>query len=69
MGEPTISPLYWINLVLLILVSIASYFLKRSLNELDSMEKQVQELKTKVSILLDRDRRKRLQDYEEENGK
>ncbi len=69
MGEPTISPLYWINLVLLILVSIASYFLKRSLNELDQMEKQVQELKTKVSILLDRDRRKRLQDYEEENGK
>jgi len=68
-GEPTISPLYWINLVLLILVSIASYFLKRSLNELDQMEKQVQELKTKVSILLDRDRRKRLQDYEEENGK
>lgn len=46
-------------------LGIISYFLKRSVSELDSIKTEVAQLKTKVAILLDRDRQRRLADYEQ----
>lgn len=66
MGEPSISPLYYINFALLMLVGVVAYFLKRLVRELDDMEAKFVELNTKVAILIDRDRRKRLEDYEKQ---
>jgi hypothetical protein len=49
------------------LLGIIGYFIRDIINKLGDFEDHVQELSTKVAILLDRDRRKRLQDYD--NGK
>lgn len=63
-----IEPLYWVNFALVLVVSIVGYFLKRLVGAVDTVEKEVQELKTKVAILLDRDREQRLNDYRTKEG-
>lgn len=51
----------WLNLILLAAIS---FFLKRLVGRQDATEKELGEIKTEVAILLDRDRRKRIDDYE-----
>lgn len=55
-----------VQLVVVGILGVITYFLKRVINQLDKMEEEVSELKIKVAIILDRDRRRRLQDYEGE---
>lgn len=64
MVESGNSLLEWLQLAAVVLLGIVSYFLKRSLGKQDSMEEKIQALETRVAILLDRDRRRRLEDYE-----
>lgn len=59
-----IEPLYWINSALVLVVSIVAFFLKRVISSIDKMETKVQELDKTVGILLDRDRRTRIRDYQ-----
>jgi len=54
----------WLQFVTVILLGVVSYFVKRSMVAMDDLEKRVGTMETKVAILLDRDRRKRLEDYE-----
>ena len=54
----------WLQFVCVILLGVVSYFLKRCMVTMDGLEKRVSTMETKVAILLDRDRRKRLEDYE-----
>ena len=48
------------------LLGVVSYFLKRAINDLDHLTDKVGELQVKVAILLDRDRRQRVEDYNRE---
>jgi len=54
------------HIILAVAFAIASFFLKRLANSIDVLERELQDLKEKVAILIDRDRRKRLEDYEKE---
>lgn len=58
-----IEPLYWVNFALVLVISIVAFFLKRLVSAVDKVEEEVQELKTRVAVLLDRDREQRLNDY------
>jgi heme/copper-type cytochrome/quinol oxidase subunit 2 len=62
------TDVFWnvVQLVIVGILGVISYFVKRIIKQLDDMEEDVQELKIKVAIILDRDRRRRLQDYEGE---
>lgn len=53
----------------IVLLGIISYFLKHSLDDLDTLEDKVQALEVDVAVLLDRDRRNRLAEYERERIK
>ena len=54
----------WLRAGILVLLGVVTYFLKRSLHRQDSMEKQIHSLETRIAVLLDRDRRRRLADYQ-----
>lgn len=54
--------------IILGLLGVVGFFLRGVLSNLGKLQTEVQELKTKIAIVLDRDRRKRLGDYENENG-
>ena len=58
----------WLQFASIVLLGVVSYFLKRSLSTQDKLEGEVQELKTKIAVILDRDRRRRLADYAEEDS-
>lgn len=62
MGTP-LEPLYYYNFALLILVALVAYLLRRLLRDFDELRKKTDKLECDVCILIDRDRRKRLQDY------
>lgn len=77
--QPTtnIEPLYWINFALVIVVSAGGWFIKRVVSSLDDsakmgaaelgeLRKEMEDLRVKVAILLDRDRNRRLTDYQQE---
>lgn len=55
-----------VQLVIVGILGIITYFVKRIIKQLDDVEEDVEELKIKVAIILDRDRRRRIQDYEGE---
>jgi hypothetical protein len=55
-----------INLVCTIVIAIFAGIIKRGVNRYDALEDSVIKLNTKVAILIDRDRRKRVADYESE---
>lgn len=55
-----------VQLVVVGILGVITYFIKRIIKQLDDMEKTVKELEIKVAIILDRDRRRRLQDYDGE---
>ncbi len=57
----------WLQFASTVLLAIGGYFLKRSLGHVDALEIEVQTLKEKIAVLLDRDRQRRLADYEQEN--
>jgi hypothetical protein len=57
------SALDWLQFGSIVLLGIVSYFLKRCLVTIDKLETEVQDLKVKIAIMVDRDRRKRLADY------
>lgn len=51
------------------LMALVIYFLKRTMDRLDILEKSItgeNGLSSKVAVLLDRDRNKRLTDYEDQ---
>jgi hypothetical protein len=50
------------------LLGIAAYFVRGILHTVSALEESVYDLKTKVAVILDRDRRKRIGDYENENN-
>ena len=52
-----------VQLVVVGILGVITYFLKRVIKQLDDVEETVKELEIKVAIILDRDRRRRLQDY------
>lgn len=58
----------WLQFASVVLLGVVSYFLKRSMVTIDDLEKRVAKMETSVAILIDRDRRKRLEDYEQENN-
>jgi len=58
----------WLQFASVVLLGLVSYFLKRSMVTIDDLEKRVAKMETSVAILIDRDRRKRLEDYEQENN-
>ena len=58
----------WLQFISVVLLGVVSYFLKRSMDTIDDLEKRVASMETQVAILLDRDRRKRLEDYEREGS-
>ncbi len=67
MGLP--SEFYqWLDLVLLAAIS---FFLKRLVSRQDSFEKEIggrlRSLEQDVAVILDRDRRKRIEDYDRED--
>lgn len=66
--SPVASTLEWLSFASVVLLGVVSYFLKQRLSDQDKLQDTVQELKTKIAVLLDRDRRKRLRDYAEEEG-
>lgn len=53
----------WLQLISIVLLGVVSYFLKRSMGTIDNLEKRVTTMETRVAVLLDRDRRRRLADY------
>lgn len=57
--------LYTVSVVLL---GFCSYFLKRSVGALETLQNEFHKLDKKVAVIVDRDRRKRLEDYDRENG-
>jgi hypothetical protein len=57
------SALDWLQFGSIVLLGIVSYFLKRCLVTIDKLEAEVQALKIKIAIVVDRDRRQRLADY------
>ena len=59
------STLGWIQFAGILLLGVVSYFLKQRLSDQDKLQDKVQNLTTKIAILLDRDRRKRLHDYDD----
>lgn len=63
MPDPIGIALEWLRFASVVMVGIVAYFLKRSLGDQDDIKKELQELKTKVAVILDRDRRKRMEDY------
>ena len=60
------TALGWLQFAGIIFVGIVSYFLKQRFSDQDELEKTVNKLDKRIAILLDRDRRKRLTDYREE---
>jgi hypothetical protein len=52
-----------VRLVVIAILGVISYFLKRVISSVDKLEDKVETLGTKVAVLIDRDRRKRLKDY------
>jgi hypothetical protein len=66
--DPLGVALEWLQFASIVLLGIVSYFLKRSLGTQDKLQDEVQELKTKIAVILDRDRRRRLSDYLEEDA-
>ncbi len=63
-----IEPLFWINVALVIVISVIGFFLKRLIDSVDKLETKVYSLDKSVGIILDRDRRQRIQDYAAENN-
>jgi len=55
-----------VRFVIIGMLAIIGYFLRGVLRTVVTMEKQVNVLEQKVAIILDRDRRKRLSDYDRE---
>lgn len=53
----------WLRLAVIALLGIVTYFVKRTFDKQDHMEKELQELKTLLAVLLSRDRKQRLEDY------
>lgn len=45
---------------------VVGFLVKRAIRNIDALETSHADLKTKVAILLDRDRRRRLEDYQRE---
>jgi len=56
----------WLQFASVVLLGIVSYFLKRSMVTIDDLEKRVATMETRIAVLLDRDRRRRLEDYQQE---
>lgn len=50
-----------------IIVTVVGFIVKGAIQQQASLQETVEGLKTKVAVLLDRDRRKRLTDYEKES--
>jgi hypothetical protein len=65
--DPVGVALEWLQFASIVLLGVVSYFLKRSLSTQDKLEEKVQKLETRIAVILDRDRRKRLTDYMEED--
>lgn len=42
------------------------YFLKRTLDKVDSLDKSVNNLNTQIAVILTKDRRERIEDYTKE---
>lgn len=59
---------YWLQFASVILLGIVSYFLKRCMDTIDDLEKRLGTMERRVAVLLDRDRRRRLEDYEQEDS-
>lgn len=55
------------TIVLSGLLGVVSYFLKRTIDVLDSVETKIQKMEIRIAVLLDRDRRKRISDYDKES--
>lgn len=64
-----IEPLYWVNFAIVVVVGAVGYFLRRLIRSLDNVEEKVHSLEIKVAILCDRDRMRRLEDYDVEEFK
>jgi len=58
----------WLQFASVVLLGVVSYFLKRCMATIDDLEKRLGAMETRVAILLDRDRRRRLEDYEQESN-
>jgi hypothetical protein len=56
----------WVVFTALTLLGIVSYFLKRAIDTVDKMEEKLHSLELRIAVILDRDRRRRLDDYENE---
>lgn len=67
-SDPVSLALGWLQFAGVVLLGVVAYFLKRSLIAQDALEQKVQTLETKIAVLLDRDRRRRLEDYLAERG-
>lgn len=54
----------WVGVTVL---GILAYFLKKVLNNVEDLNTKVHELQTSVAVILDRDRRRRIKDYAEDD--
>jgi hypothetical protein len=55
-----------VRLIIVAILGVITFFLKRILGDLDNVRKEVEELKIKVAVILDRDRQHRLEDYDDQ---
>lgn len=60
---PDQHTIQWVGLTLL---AIVGYFLKKVLSKIEELSDTVGELKTSVAVILDRDRRRRIRDYKDD---
>jgi hypothetical protein len=63
---------YIFSFITTAILGLVGYFLNRIMHELDEAQSEIQRLRERVAILLDRDRQRRLSDYErwnEDDGK
>lgn len=57
-----------VNVACAVIIAVVGFWVKRALDGYDHLEAEVIRLGRKVEVLLDRDRRKRIGDYESEDG-
>lgn len=58
------APLDWLHFSVVTILGIVSYFLKRSLNAIDSLSEKMEIVKEKVAIIEDREDRRRTREQE-----
>lgn len=57
-----------VNAFCTVVISFVGFMLKRAFDNYDQLSKDVQSIKEKIAVILDRDRRRRLEDYQNEKG-